>query len=107
MKYGRSFGVNAGLNSTLTLFRDLAVSAQQDVFHCGVKDEMHILQKALFGEEKMYLYDIFWVFQKWHMHFYILTYSYSSMHGDTQLHSRFTLNLVTHIYSQFYTQGAI
>lgn len=59
MKYGRSFRVNAGLNSTLTLFRDLAVSAQQDVFHCGVKDEMHILQKALFGEEKMYLYDIF------------------------------------------------
>lgn len=33
--------------NTPTLFSDLAVSAQQHVFHCGVKDETHVLQKAL------------------------------------------------------------
>ena len=37
---------------TLTLFGDLAVSAQQDVFNWGVKDEAYVLQKALSGKKR-------------------------------------------------------
>lgn len=37
--------------ATITLFWDLTVSAQQDILYCGVKNEAHILQKALFGEK--------------------------------------------------------
>lgn len=49
--------MNAGLsnlqmkNPTLTLLGDLTVSAQEDVFYCGLKDETHILQKALFDNK--------------------------------------------------------
>ena len=37
---------------TLTLFGDLAVSAEQDVFNWGVKDEANVLQKALLGKKR-------------------------------------------------------
>lgn len=35
----------------LTLLSNLTLSTLQDVFHWGVKDEAHILKKALFGEK--------------------------------------------------------
>lgn len=56
MEYGWNIGVNAGLstkNPTLTLLGDLTVFAQEDIFYCGVKDETHILQKALLDEKRL------------------------------------------------------
>lgn len=100
-EYGRNFRANDGLNtlkittekdSTLTLFSDLTVSAQQDVVHCGVKDETHVLQKALFGKKKCVTTAVTvsvhilatLAYYRSDMHlFSIPTYSYSSMHWET------------------------
>lgn len=83
--------MNTGLNilkiTTLTLLSDLTVPAQEDVFHWGVKDETHILQKALFGKKRymslqsqshLYILATFTYFRR----FSIPTNSYSSMHKE-------------------------
>lgn len=40
-------------NPTLTLLGNLTVSAQEDIFYCGVKDETHILQKSLLNKQRL------------------------------------------------------
>lgn len=105
--------VNAGLNtlnnhkkSTLTLFRDLTVSAQQDVIHRGVKDETHILQKALLVRKYVSLLHILATLAYFRSYIRpFSTDSYSSMHWETveDKHFHFWPRCHTH----FYTQGAI
>lgn len=83
----------------LTLLGDLTVSAQQDVFHRGVKHEPHILQEALEDRQTAVLIQRFKALR-------IFKITHDGKKTNNQLHWRITLQLQMHL-THFYTQGVI